>query len=151
MHPELSRRFTIDVWRSVMEVHAVVFSGLERELGERHRLTVSEFDALVNIPRDGVRMRELTERVVLSQSATSRLIDRLVRRGLVARSSAADDSRGVTIRLTDAGHRLTRAAIRTNADVIEREFTDHLTSEQLLALAEAFGHLRTVHGIAPPD
>lgn len=139
------------MWRSVMEVHAVVLAELERELAERHRLTVSEFDALINIPREGTRMRELIDRVVLSQSATSRLVDRLVRRGLVIRGHAADDSRAATLRLTGDGQRLRVAAARTNADVVEREFTRHLTGDQLTVMGELFGHLRAVHGIEPPD
>lgn len=147
----MSRRARVDVWRSVMEVHAVVFGRLERELGERHRLTVSEFDAMINIPRDGVRMRELNGRVVLSQSATSRLVDRLVHRGLVVRENAVGDSRGVTIRLTESGRRLTREAARTNAEVVEREFLDHLGDADLRSLADMFGRLRAEHGISPPD
>jgi DNA-binding MarR family transcriptional regulator len=136
-----SRQFKVGVWRALMEVHAAVLREIETELACRHGLTVSEFDALVNIPRDGTRVRELTERVVLSQSATSRLLDRLERRGFVAREGAVDDSRSVVIRLTAEGRKVIRAAARTNAHVVERAFADHLTPEELGILDAAFTRL----------
>ncbi|MEV6655061.1 MarR family transcriptional regulator [Streptomyces sp. NPDC051219] len=137
-----SRQFKVGVWRGLMEVYTAVMGELERELELHHRLAVNEFDALVNIPPGGTRVRELTERVVLSQSATSRLVDRLERRGLVARESAVDDSRSVVIRLTDEGRKVIRAAIRTNAEVVERAFINHLTPQELVIIDAAFTRLR---------
>ncbi|APU15608.1 MULTISPECIES: MarR family winged helix-turn-helix transcriptional regulator [Actinoalloteichus] len=137
-----ARRAKVDVWRSLMEVHATVLAELEDEFATRHSLSVSEFDALSNIPTGGVRLRELTDRVVLSQSAVSRLVDRLERRGLVERSVLPDDSRAVYVRLTSAGRRLMLAAIRTNAAVVERAFADRLSEPELRALGTVFGRLR---------
>ncbi|AOS63537.1 MarR family winged helix-turn-helix transcriptional regulator [Actinoalloteichus hymeniacidonis] len=137
-----ARRAKVDVWRSVMEVHARVLGELEREFTTRHGLSISDFDTLSNIPTGGVRLRELTDRVVLSQSALSRLVDRLERRGLVERSVPPDDSRAVYVRLTSQGRRLALAAIRTNADVVERVFADRLSEPELRALGTVFGRLR---------
>lgn len=137
-----TRDYKVGVWRALMEVHAAVLAELERELTARHGLSVSEFDAMVNIPRDGTRIRDLVDRVVLSQSATSRLVDRLVRRGFVARADAADDSRGVVIRLTPAGRKVLLAASRTNAAVVQRAFTDELTAAELDTFDAVFARLR---------
>jgi len=131
----LGRR--IDMWRSLMEVHAAVVSQLGTELTERHGLSVNEFDALVNIPTAGLRHHELTDRVILSQSALSRLLDRLEARGLIERSEAHADGRGVEIRLTTAGRTLKTQAVRTNATVVERTFTGQLTDRELTVLATA--------------
>ncbi|MGH3517320.1 MAG: MarR family winged helix-turn-helix transcriptional regulator [Haloechinothrix sp.] len=141
------RRFNIDTWRSLMDVHAAVLQQIESALEARHRVTVSEFDVLINLPREGARMRELRDRVVLSQSALSRLVDRLERRGLVAREGVSDDSRAVHIRLTAEGRKLMRATARTNADVVERAFTDRLSQSELTALHKVFGRLR--HELKP--
>lgn len=129
-----------------MEVHETVLREIERELADRHRMTVSEFDTLVNIPRGGVRMRELTDRVVLSQSALSRLVDRLARRGLLEREGVAGDSRAVHIRLTECGRAEVRDAARTNAAVIERMFADRLSAEELEVLGAAFTRLHDEFG-----
>jgi DNA-binding MarR family transcriptional regulator len=146
--PPGSRRFKVNVWRSLMDVHAAVLGEIERELTDRHGLSLSEFDALVNIPRDGVRLGELTQRVVLSQSATSRLIDRLERRGFVVREEVVGDSRGVIVRLTPEGRKVLYPAARTNADVIERAFADWLRPEELETLDTAFTRLLTTRTIS---
>lgn len=144
---KLSRQFKIGVWRSLMEVHEAVLAEIERELADRHRMTVSEFDALVNIPRAGVPLRELVERVVLSQSATSRLVDRLARRGWVERGEVAGDSRAVHIRLTEEGRKATRHAARTNAEVVERLFAARIGPEELEVLNTVFTRLRGDLGV----
>ena len=124
-----------------MEVHAAVLRALGAELGVRHGLSVNEFDVLVNIPRHGIRHRDLTCRVILTQSALSRLLDRLEVRGLIRRRSAGDDGRGVEVELTAAGGRLQRQAMRTNADVVDREFAGKLDPAVLSALGMAFERL----------
>lgn len=138
----VARQFSVGVWRSVMEVHAAVLCVIARALEERHRMSVSEFDTLINIPRDGARMRELRDRVVLSQSALSRLVDRLERRGLVTREDVSGDSRAVHVRLTDEGRKLTLMAARTNAEVVEREFAHRLSPAELDAVHTIFGRMR---------
>ncbi|QDY80711.1 MarR family transcriptional regulator [Streptomyces qinzhouensis] len=130
----MSRSFKVGVWRSFMEIHHAVLGEIERKLSDRHRLSVSEFDALVNIPLAGTRLKELQERIVLTQSAVSRMADRLERRGLVTRAPVEGDQRGAMIELTEEGRKLLRAAVRTNAEVVESMFTDRLSKEELLAL-----------------
>lgn len=146
-----SRRFKVDVWRSLMEVHETVLREIEVELADRHQMSVREFDVLVNIPGSGVRLRELTDRVVLSQSALSRLVERLEGRGWVEREGVADDSRAIHIRLTDRGRKSIRAAARTNAAVVERLFADRIAPEELEALDSTFKRLRRELGVPTGD
>ncbi|MFE2040221.1 MarR family winged helix-turn-helix transcriptional regulator [Streptomyces sp. NPDC059477] len=114
-----------------MEVHQRVLGEIERELAERHRLSVSEFDTLVNIPLAGTRLKDLKERIVLTQSAVSRMADRLAQRGLVTRTPIEEDQRGALIQLTEEGRKLLRAAVRTNAEVVERAFAGRLSGQEL--------------------
>ncbi|MFG2525216.1 MarR family winged helix-turn-helix transcriptional regulator [Streptomyces sp. NPDC048527] len=140
-----SRAFKVGVWRSLMEVHNTVLREIEHELAERHRLSISEFDTLVNIPLKGTRLRELKDRVVLTQSAVSRLCDKLADRGLITRSPLEEDARGAMIHLTDAGRKVHRNAARTNAEVVERTFADRLSQTQLESLHEILAQLNTEH------
>ncbi|MFI1016589.1 MarR family winged helix-turn-helix transcriptional regulator [Streptomyces sp. NPDC020965] len=139
----VTRSLKVGVWRSFMEVHNAVLREIERELADRHRLSVSEFDALVNIPLDGTRLKDLKERIVLTQSAISRLCDRLAQRGLVTRTPIETDQRGAMIQLTDEGKKLLRAAVRTNAEVVERTFADRVPEGELLALHGILGRLES--------
>lgn len=132
----------VAVWRTLMQVHADVLREIEVELRSRHDLSVSEFDALVNLPPQGARHQELAGRVILSRSALTRLVDRLESRGLVTRERSGSDLRGVQVCLTDRGRRVRRAAARTNAQVVRREFGERLGARDAAALARILHRLR---------
>src|SRR5215831_5663975 len=79
----------VSAWRALAARHAAVSAALERELGDRHGLGVSEFEVLERLAENAehkFRVQELAEAVHLSQSALSRLIGRLEQHGLVERS-----------------------------------------------------------------
>jgi DNA-binding MarR family transcriptional regulator len=105
----------VTAWRELLERHAKTWCALERELGERHGLGVSEFEVLEGLVeggRDQQRVQELAHAAYLSQSALSRVIARLERDGLVSRSMCEVDRRGVYVCLTDEG-RTRHAEART--------------------------------------
>jgi DNA-binding MarR family transcriptional regulator len=139
---ERSVRSKLDVWRSLIQVYVSVSDQLAAALLERHQLSLSEFDALVNMPSESVRINELKERMILSQSAVSRLVDRLEKRGLLEKVPCEDDLRGVEVALTAAGRRLRSKAIRTNAEVVDEHFASPLTADQLAALGAAFTEIK---------
>jgi DNA-binding MarR family transcriptional regulator len=60
----------------------------------------------------------LAEAVHLSQSALSRLVDRLARHGLVERCGCEGDRRGVYVVLTEAGDRRHTEAVPTHRGVL---------------------------------
>ena len=103
--------------------HAAICTALERELGERHALGVSEFevlDRLAECPDGKVRAQDLAESVHLSQSALSRLVDRLVKNALVERCACDNDRRGVYVLATAEGLRRQAAAAVTHRDILAR-------------------------------
>ncbi|SNS67079.1 DNA-binding transcriptional regulator, MarR family [Streptosporangium subroseum] len=74
-------------------------------------------------------LRELAERIDRSVSATSRLVDQLVRRGLVDRHEDPDDRRARRIALTKRGTGFLREFERARADA-QLEVMAHLTAEE---------------------
>jgi DNA-binding MarR family transcriptional regulator len=113
----------VSAWRDMVACHAAICATLERELGERHGLGVSDFevlDRLAESPGCQVRAQDLAESVHLSQSALSRLVDRLARHGLVERCGCDVDRRGVYVVLTEAGERCHAEAVPTHRDVLAR-------------------------------
>ena len=65
---------------------------------------------LAEAPDHRLRMAELAERVLLSRSGLTRLVDRLAAEGLVTREPFPGDARGLYTVLTDAGLARLRAA-----------------------------------------
>jgi DNA-binding MarR family transcriptional regulator len=111
----------VGAWRTITASHAAAFAALEHELGARHGLGVSEFevlDRLVESADHKFRAQELADSVHLSQSALSRLIDRLARHGLVERCLCDADRRGIYVTLTEAGRDRHAQAAPTHRDVL---------------------------------
>jgi DNA-binding MarR family transcriptional regulator len=111
----------VSVWRAIAASHAAVCSALERELGERHGLGVSDFEVLERLAESAdhqYRAQELADAVHLSQSALSRLISRLEKTGLVERCLCGEDRRGIYVTLTEAGRQRHAEAAPTHRDVI---------------------------------
>jgi DNA-binding MarR family transcriptional regulator len=106
----------VSAWRALAATHAAVSAALERDLGERHGLGVSEFEVLERLAEDAAhkfRVQELAESVHLSQSALSRMIGKLEQHGLVQRSLCDLDRRGIYVCLTEAGRRRHAEALPT--------------------------------------
>jgi DNA-binding Lrp family transcriptional regulator len=86
-------------------------------------LGISDFEVLarlVEAPQRHARAQELAEQVHLSQSALSRLVDRLARHGLVARFTCDMDRRGIFVELTEAGLRRYAEAAPTHREILAR-------------------------------
>jgi DNA-binding MarR family transcriptional regulator len=116
----------VSAWRALAARHAAVSAALERELGERHGLGVTEFEVLERLAEDQehqFRAQELAEAVHLSQSALSRLIGRLEQHGLVERSLCDLDRRGIYVCLTEAGRRRHAEALPTQRAVLAAALT----------------------------
>jgi DNA-binding MarR family transcriptional regulator len=115
----------IEPWRAFLQAHARVTRRLDEELRAEHDLSLAEYDALLTIadaPDRRIRMRQLADRVILSKSGVTRLIDRLVLDGLVQRDACLSDARGAEAVLTPAGLDRLRRASRTHLRGIDEHF-----------------------------
>ena len=113
----------VTAWREMAACHAAACAALERELGERHGLGVSDFEVLERLAESEehkFRAQDLAEAVHLSQSALSRLVDRLARHGLVERCGCSGDRRGIYVVLTEAGEQRHAEAAPTHRGVLAR-------------------------------
>jgi DNA-binding MarR family transcriptional regulator len=126
-------------WRGVLEVHAHVTQQLDAEMQAEHGLTLSAYEVLMfldDAPEHRLRMSEIAERVLLSRSGCTRLVDRLVDQGYVTRCAADDDGRGLYAELTAAGLDKIALARRTHHAGIRRCFLSHLTATDQIALGD---------------
>ncbi|MFW6692655.1 MarR family winged helix-turn-helix transcriptional regulator [Streptomyces sp. MAR4 CNX-425] len=96
-------------WSALASLHARIETHVERALQRAHRLSAREYSVLDALSRQDdfhLRMNQLADTVVLSQSATTRLVTRLEDRGLLSRYLCPDDRRGIYTEVTEAGRRL---------------------------------------------
>lgn len=108
-------------WEALFTAHTTLMRGFKGAdiWGE---VSMSEYDVLYTLSKSSepLRLWELREGVLLSQPALSRLVDRLVTRGLIARTADDTDRRAVRLSLTPAGEAVQRATGRAHAIDIAR-------------------------------
>ena len=131
-------------WLGFITAHAHVMARLERELLEEQSLPLTWYDVLVQLSEaDGrrLRMQELADRVLLSQSGLTRLVDRLESEGLVERVRCSEDGRGYFAHLTDDGLATLRTTYPTHLRGVREWFSDLLSAEESAVLARALGRI----------
>ena len=93
-------------WRAFLRAHSTMLRRISADLEEADLPPLSWYDvlaALRDAPERSLRQVELAERVLLSNSGLSRLIDRIEAKGLVERKSCPTDRRSFYVTLTDEG------------------------------------------------
>lgn len=146
-------RAGFDAWRGFIVAHALVTRRLDDELRAAHGITLPEYDALVQLAyAEGrtLRMSALAERILLSKSGVTRLVDRLVADGLVARTVCESDARGSFAVLTEPGLDLLRVASETHLRGIREHFLGSVAADELPAVAEALARI-ALRNATPAD
>ena len=129
-------RLANDAWEALLSANARLMKQFAAE-DIWQDLSMREYDVLYTLSkcREPARIGELHRHVLLSQPALSRMVDRLVERGLVERCPDPADGRGVRLSLTEAGRDRQRQIGRRHAGSVARALTAELSPDQLRQLA----------------
>jgi DNA-binding MarR family transcriptional regulator len=130
----------MDAWQALLHAHHQITRVLDAELRQSHGLTWAEYDVLLRLARATGRkltMTELANRIMISPSGLTRVVDGLERKGFVKRTRSDDDARVVGAALTDAGRDKVKRAAQTHLRGIREHFTSRLSDAQLRAVASA--------------
>ena len=107
-------------------------------------LTVAQFRALVFLSHnDAAALSALAEHIGLSLPATSRMVELLVKRGLIERQVRSSDRRCVSLSLTGRGKAIFRTALEATQAVLARRLDD-LSAGELSLVSQAMGILSQV-------
>ncbi|SJN24273.1 Transcriptional regulator, MarR family [Mycetocola reblochoni REB411] len=101
-------------------------------------VTLSEYDVLFTLsryPGRTARLRDITGQVFLSQPSVSRMVDRLVGRGLVSKGQDPHDGRSAIVTMTEQGVHEFRAAAVKHSRTISEIMTAALTPDDMSELA----------------
>ena len=129
-----------NTWGALLKVHAALVPRLDHELQQAHGLPLTWYDVLLELnsgPQRRLTMGQLGAVAAVSRTRVSRVVDELVRAGLVTREANPDDGRSAFAALTPAGRTALRKAAPTYVAAVQREFADHLTSREAEVLAGA--------------
>lgn len=128
----------------LLRTHAALVPTLSRQVEEASGVSLSWYDVLLELsraPDHRLRMTELGERVVLSRTRVSRIVDEMVRIGLVIKQADPDDGRASHTLLTPKGRAALRRAAPHYLRGIKRHFGSHLTPDELEAITRGLGRV----------
>jgi len=131
-------------WHAFIHAHARVVRLLEAELDSEQGLTLPAYEVLAHLseaPDGRLRMSDLASFAVLTPSGLTRLVDKLVRDGLVERLRCEGDARVVYASVTQQGRDRLACAYPTHLRGVRQHLVDRLDADQLEAIAAALGPL----------
>jgi len=141
----MSSEATVAAWARLVRVEQALLTAVEADLKAEGFPPLAWYDALLELSRPASgRMRpvDLEKAMLLPQYSTSRLIERLVKAGLVVREACPIDRRGQFIAITAEGRALQKRMWTAYAAAIERHFGARLSGEDAARLFELLGKLR---------
>jgi DNA-binding MarR family transcriptional regulator len=133
------KKLAADAWGALLQTHAALVPALDKEVQTATGLPLSWYDVLLELasePEGRLRMSDLAERVVLSRTRVSRLVEELAARGLVTKEAHPDDKRSAYAVITDAGRATFRASAPVYVQAIEDQFASGLSDDDLVMLAD---------------
>jgi len=144
----------LDAYFALIEVVGVLRHAVDEQLRESGNLSYVQFQLLARLGLDSAngseRMTNLADGVVYSRSGLTYQAGLLESRGLVTRSTAESDERGVTVTITEAGRKLLATVMPGHAEVISRLLFQPLSRKDARALAELLAPVREHMRSAPP-
>jgi DNA-binding MarR family transcriptional regulator len=127
----------IVAWVGLLRAHATTTRRFNAELVAEHGLTLNDYEVLLHLSRaEGKRLRrvDLADRVLLTPSGITRLLEGLEREGYVERASCESDARVTYAQLTDDGEAKLRDAATTHVAGIRGFFRERFSNDELEAL-----------------
>ncbi|MFH8881919.1 MarR family winged helix-turn-helix transcriptional regulator [Streptomyces californicus] len=135
-------------WCALSLLHGKIEARIERALQAGHGLSAREYSLLDVLSRQHngtgghLQMKQVADAVVLSQSATTRLVTRLEDRGLLTRYLCDTDRRGIYTDVTEAGLALLREARPTNEGALRAALDEAAENPELSPLVRAVEELK---------
>ncbi|MGO9702025.1 MAG: MarR family winged helix-turn-helix transcriptional regulator [Xanthobacteraceae bacterium] len=128
------------LWLRMMAVHKLVTNEARRRLRASFNMSLSRFDLMAQLDANstGLRMGEISNRLMVTTGNITGLTDELEAEGLVERSADPRSRRALRVRLTPKGRRAFRAAAKANENWIT-EFFSVLSAKDKKAIFEILG------------
>lgn len=143
--PERLTDRELAVWRSLLDTTDELRRLLSAEL-QRVELSPGDYAvllALTEAPDRTLRSSEVADAIGWERSRVSHQLGRMERRGLILRTDCPGDNRGALVLLTDDGFQAIRQASGPHLRAVKRLFADALDPQQLDALSDVLGSIRT--------
>ena len=139
-------------WLALLQAQSVVVDALEGDLQRQSGVPLPWLEVLMQVtsaPDGLLSMQELARSVLLSKSGVTRLVDRMVAAGLIARQACPTDRRIVYATATPEGRAALKKAVPLHAESLAKHFSSALTPAELGMLRTTLQKVLDAAGFAP--
>lgn len=145
-HPEALR-----LWLRLLTCTQLVEKDVRSRLRARFGTTLPRFDLMAQLERapQGLKMNELSGRMMVTGGNVTGITDQLVREGLVERVDVEEDRRACRVRLTTKGRRLFREMARQHEQWVLDAFSA-LSGKEVATLHKLLGKVKEHAGSGVP-
>jgi DNA-binding MarR family transcriptional regulator len=134
-----------DAWLAVARTHAAITGRLQEALTAAGLPPLPWFDVLATLseaPEQRLKMGELAEAVVITRGGLTKLVDRLIKAGLLERTFCETDRRVSYATLLPAGIELLEEMRPVVSGELEATFAANLTDRQAEDLTATLGRIQ---------
>ena len=137
-HPEALR-----LWLRMLTCTQLVEKQLRTRLRERFDTTLPRFDLMAQLERapEGLKMNELSRRMMVTGGNVTGITDQLVTEGLVDRVDVEGDRRAYRVRLTPRGRKLFHEMAQQHENWILEAFSS-LSDKDVATLHRLLGKVK---------
>ena len=137
-HPEALR-----LWLRLLTCTQLIEKQVRNELREQFATTLPRFDLMSQLERapEGLKMNELSRRMMVTGGNVTGITDQLVGEGLVERIDVEGDRRAYRVRLTAKGRRQFHDMARQHEDWIVEAFAA-LSDKEIATLHKLLGKVK---------
>ena len=139
----------VAAWVNLGQAAHVVQAALDRQLEAAAGVSGPEFELLWRLratPGERLQMTEIAGLLLASKSGITRLVDRLVEAGLVARATPPDNRRVAYAQLTPRGSAVLARAQEAFEQAFEAAFARHLSDPEVLVMRQVLRKLLEANG-----
>ena len=131
------------LWLRLLTCTTLIETEIRRRLREQFDTTLPRFDLMAQLERNpsGLRMQELSKRLMVTGGNVTTITDQLESEGMVAREMPPDDRRSYLIRLTALGRRRFAEMATTHEQWVIELFA-HLPRSEKQVLHDTLGRLK---------
>jgi DNA-binding MarR family transcriptional regulator len=131
-------------WARLLKGQKVLVERVQSDLAEADLPPLEWYDVLYELktaPEKRLRFYELGDKILLSRSNLTRLVDRLEDKRLLRRENCSEDRRGLYAVITEAGEALLRKMWPVYQRSIQTHFADKLSARETEMLESVLGKL----------
>lgn len=132
----LDHKDELRLWLRFLSCNVLIESEIRRRLRDKFDMTLPRFDLLAQLDKAsaGMKLGELSRRLMVSNGNVTGLVERLVVQGLVDRQVAANDRRSHLVKLTAEGRRSFRVMAAAHEAWIAAILGDLTTDERAMLM-----------------